>query len=299
VWVALNALNPQTVLVPGYYTLAGLATAVWSKLHGRRSVLMTESTEGDHHRSWWKELPKRIVLRTLFDWAIAGGAPHRRYLLRLGFRADRIGRFYDVVDNEFFACNSRSLRSYATAEDFGLPSSYFLYVGRLAEEKNVAGLLRSYMQYRLLGGCWPLVLVGDGPERPRLEQISQQSNYASDIRFEGLRHSADLAQYYAFAGCFVLPSKREPWGLVVNEAMASGLPVIVSNRCGCAEELVRGGENGFVFNSDNDQELTGRLLAIAELTPERRGAMGARSFEIVSEFSLESWAAEVARIVRA
>ena len=60
---------------------------------------MTESTEGDHARCWWKELPKRIVLRTLFDWAIAGGAPHRRYLLRLGFRGDRIGRFYDVVDN--------------------------------------------------------------------------------------------------------------------------------------------------------------------------------------------------------
>ena len=124
--------------------------------------------------------------------------------------------------------------------------------------------MRSYFGYRQLGGRWPLVLVGDGPERDQLEQIALKSCYADDIRFEGLRNSSDLTQYYAFAGCFVLPSTREPWGLVVNEAMASSLPVLVSSRCGCAEDLVEHGENGFVFDTNNDEELTSGLLTVAE-----------------------------------
>ena len=102
VWKQLNRRNPQVVLVPGYYTAPGLAAALWGKLKRRRTVLMTESTEADHERSAFKEALKSWLIRFLFDWAVAGGTPHRRYLERLGFRPDRIAGFYDVVDNDFF-----------------------------------------------------------------------------------------------------------------------------------------------------------------------------------------------------
>ncbi|HMF79049.1 MAG TPA: glycosyltransferase family 4 protein [Bryobacteraceae bacterium] len=298
-WKRLDRLSPEVVLVPGYYTLAGVAAALWAKAKRRRTVLMTESTGHDHQRVWWKEAFKSALIRGLFDWAVAGGAPHRRYLERLGFPAGRIARFYDVVDNDFFRERSQALRNCYTSKDFDLPERYFLYVGRLAEEKNVAGLLNAYLQYRKYGGDWSLVFVGDGPQHQELRATADASRFASDIHFEGLRGTPDLPQYYAFAGCFVLPSTREPWGLVANEAMACGLPVILSQRCGCMEDLLRERENGFSFDPSQLNDLAARLSGMSRLSPEARTAMGHRSLEIIARFSPEAWASEIAMIAGA
>jgi 1,2-diacylglycerol 3-alpha-glucosyltransferase len=298
-WNALDRLSPEVVLVPGYYTLPGIAAALWAKANRRRTVLMTESTGHDHQRVWWKEALKGKVVRGLFDWAVAGGAPHRRYLENLGFRPDRIARYYDVVDNDFFQSRSQALRNCYGPADFDLPEQYFLYVGRLSEEKNVVGLLNAYFHYRKSGGTWSLVFVGDGPQHKELREIAAASNFASDVRFEGLRGTPDLPQYYGFAGCFVLPSTREPWGLVANEAMASGLPLILSDRCGCAEDLLREKENGFAFDPSRTNDLAARLTAMSRLSAEARQAMGLCSQEIIGRFSPEAWASEIARIAGA
>ncbi len=140
-WQRLDQLQPEVVLVPGYYTLPALAAAFWARVHGRTSVLMTESTAGDHRRTWWKEWPKQIALRTLFDWAVTGGQAHVSYLRQLRFPAERIAGCYDVVDNAMFRTGALALRE----ETSGAPAApYFLYVGRLAQEKNVNGLLASW-----------------------------------------------------------------------------------------------------------------------------------------------------------
>ncbi len=298
IWKELNRLNPAVVLVPGYYNVAGFASALWAKFHGRRSVLMTESTEFDHGRIGWKESLKSLLIRMLFDWAIAGGKPHRRYLEKLGFPPARIASCYDVVNNRYFRRTAAAIRVKHRAHDFGLPDRYFLYVGRLAPEKNIDGLIGSYLEYRRAGGSWSLVLVGDGPEAKRLRALAGASPFGGDIYFEGLKTSKDLPAYYAFATCFVLPSKREPWGLVVNEAMAAGLPVLVSRLCGCAEDLVAHGENGYVFDPAMPDELTDCLGSFESLGSAACRQMGQRSSEIVDRYSPESWASEVARIVR-
>jgi glycosyltransferase involved in cell wall biosynthesis len=91
---------------------------------------------------------------------------------------------------------------------------------------------------------------------------------------------------------------REPWGLVANEAMASGLPLIVSRRCGCAEDLVAEGENGWLFDPASAGDLTACLTAVSALEGDSLRSMGRRSLEIISRFSTATWAAEVARVVR-
>jgi len=293
-WKRLSELDPEVVLVPGYYTLPAVVAAVWARAHRRRSVLMTESTAADHKRSWWKELPKRLALRTLFSWAVTGGRAHVAYLRHLGFRADRIVGCYDVVDNEMFRAGVSALRSGSVAHP--APSPYFLYVGRLAAEKNIAGLLASWVQYRERGGTWPLVLCGDGPERAVLQAAAAATPHAADVYFPGLKSSRELLPFYAGAGCFVLPSTREPWGLVVNEAMASGLPVLVSNRCGCALDVVAEGRNGFTFDPAAPQELTRLLLAMDALSPGERSRMGESSAEIIARFTPRGFGEAIASL---
>jgi 1,2-diacylglycerol 3-alpha-glucosyltransferase len=297
-WRRLSALDPEVVLVPGYYTLPAIAAAVWARLHGRASVLMTESTAGDHARTAWKEWLKSRVIGALFDWAVAGGEAHRRYMRRLGMAEERIARFYDVVGNEAISENVSALRGSSDAAKHGLPREYFLFVGRLAREKNVVGLLQAWLEYRRSGGGWSLVLAGDGPEAAGLREMLTGSCFAGDVIFIGLKSARELLPYFAYASCFVLPSTREPWGLVVNEAMAAALPVIVSNRCGCAEDLVEAGRNGLLFDPANGAELFACLTTMAELPAATRSAMGLNSAEKIATYSPRNFGLQIASIAK-
>lgn len=299
-WRRLEKINPSVVLVPGYYTAPALAAALWSRLRGRRTVLMTESTQDDHRRQGWKEALKSGLIRSLFDWAVAGGRAHVRYLRTLRFSPARIAHHYDVVDNQFFEEGTRSIRESTKRSDWGLPDQFFLYVGRLAPEKNVDGLLRAYAEYRSNGGTWSLVLAGDGPERKSLQGLADSLGIREFVQFAGHKASRELLPFYAFAGCFVLPSSREPWGLVVNEALAAGLPVIVSSRCGCAEDLIENGRNGYVFDPFQADELPAELLLIGrDAGAARLREMGENSRRLIEGYSPRQWADEIARIVAA
>lgn len=298
-WARLSRLRPQMVLVPGYYTLPAIATALWARTHGATSVLMSESTAFDHPRTGWKEWLKAKTLRALFSWAVVGGRAHRRYLAQLSFPPERIRGCYDVVGNDLLRTGAAHLRRTSSAARHGLPSEFFLFVGRMADEKNVGGLLRAWLSYRESGGQWSLVLAGDGPALPSLRHILTGSRFAKDVIFAGHKGSQELLPFYAFAACFVLPSTREPWGLVVNEAMATELPVIVSTRCGCAEDLVEDGDNGFLFNPADPAALTRCLAVMASLDAEQRDRMGLSSASRIAAFSPESFGREVATIADA
>jgi 1,2-diacylglycerol 3-alpha-glucosyltransferase len=297
-WRKLDELDPEVVLIPGYYTAPALAAAVWAKRRNRKTILMTETTQGDHERVWWKEAAKGRLIRTLFDAAIAGGSRHVAYLGELKFPAARIGHFYDVVDNDFFRDGAARSRRTETPAQFQLPDRYFLYVGRLAPEKNLEALVRTFAAARIRGSQSSLVLVGDGPLRPRLERQVQEAGLGPYVRFAGLKSTAEILPYYAFAHAFVLPSRQEPWGLVVNEALAAGLPVIVSNRCGCANDLVAHGINGFLFDADHEEELTDFLWRVDQWGSQERAFAGRHSEELVSRYSPRNWAEEVLRLVR-
>ncbi len=299
-WQRLDALDPEIVLVPGYYTLPGVAAAVWARVHGRSSVLMTESTQQDLRRNGLKELAKGWLIRLLFGWAVVGGRRHAAYLAALGFPASRVVHSYDVVDNDGLYHQAEALRRHA-GPGSDRPGHSFLYVGRLALEKNLPALIAAYSAYRASGGSWSLVLVGDGPERAALESQAAQTGFATSIHFAGHKSSSELPAYYAAAGCFVLPSTREPWGLVVNEAMACGLPVIVSSRCGCADDLVIDGSNGLLFDPLGDRsgsELLAALRTVETLSPEAWARMSAASLAQIAHYAPEHFGEQIAGIAR-
>ena len=148
---------------------------------------------------------------------------------------------------------------------------------------------------------WDLVLLGDGPLRETLNSQLATLNLHDHVLLPGFKQYPDLPIYYGLAGAFIHASTTEPWGLVVNEAMASGLPVLVSNRCGCAPDLVKDGVNGFTFDPFNIEQLAQLMLKIslrgvgpsgpeAAFQPFRLSAFGDTSRQIISEWGPERFA---------
>ncbi len=242
-WAMLEALEldrPDAVGIVGYARPESIAAARWAARRRRPAVLMSESQEIDKARVWWKELIKKRRIR-LFDAAVVGGPAHRDYLVQLGMPTDHIALGYNAVDNAYFARAARRWRDDPTGRT-GLPDApYFLTVCRFVPEKNLVRLVQAFARYRRSAGGdrpWDLVLCGDGPGRDEVDSAVAASGLADRIHRPGFLQVDELPRWYAHAGAFVLPSLLEPWGLVANEAAASGLPLVLSSRAGCAHTLV-------------------------------------------------------------
>lgn len=296
----LNALRPQALVISGYRRPTMLAAARWARAHGAASIMMSDTTALDRERAWWKEQIKRQLVNRYYDAGFVSGRASRQYLHTLGMPQARIWERNYVVNNTYFGESSRRLSERADEhrKRTGLPERYFLYVGRFSPEKNLARLLQAYRYYRDSDPKgWKLVLVGDGPQREELLQLARDLELI-DIVWPGFKQVDELPPYYALSSGFILPSFSEPWGLVVNEAMACGLPVLVSDRCGSAPDLVTEGGNGYIFDPFSVDEISARMLKLARLGENERHTMGETSQRIISSYTPEARAENLADCIR-
>lgn len=296
----LDHLTPDAVAINSYSLPDARACLAWCRRHRRTAVVMCDSKADDAPRVAWRERVKSLIVRQ-FDAALLAGTPHRAYFEHLGFCAEAIFLGYDVIDNVFFREGAAAARRQPAAVRHlpGLePATPFILAScRFIPRKNLDGLLHAYRIYRQHEDApRRLVLLGDGPERPRLEATIRTYRIGG-VTLAGFRQIDELPAYYGLASVFVHPPRVEQWGLVVNEAMAAGLPVLVSARAGCADDLVRDGDNGFRFDPEQPEELA-RLLRRVVATDTDRTAMGRRSQEIIAAWSLERFAEELWRAVQ-
>ena len=167
----------------------------------------------------------------------------------------------------------------------GLPLNYFLFVGRFLTRKGIEGLIEAYKQYRKTSEePWGLLLVGDGQDGAKFRSMAEGLR---DVRFVGPCYGEELCRYYALAGALIVPSISDPWGLVINEGMACGLPVVVSRGCGAAKTLVQEGENGWTFESGDSETLAVLMSRLSSMPAETLDKMGERSKQIISGWSLD------------
>ncbi len=287
----LNNLKPDVLVITGWGLPETMPALRWRKNNRVPAVLLSDSQERDAKRIFWKEFVKRRRVR-LFDAAFVAGKPQARYAIKLGIRQDMVWFGSCVVDNDYFASASNEVESRESElrKQYDLPEKYFLSVSRFIPVKNLIRLIDAYNGYlSQVEDGWKLVLVGDGELMPEVQQHIKRLGLESMVVLPGFKQYADLPVYYGLASCHILASTSETWGLVVNEAMASGLPVLVSRVCGCAEDLVKDGVNGFVFDPFDIREL-GRQMSEIASQPERAQAMGQCSQEIIKGFSC-LWAA--------
>jgi 1,2-diacylglycerol 3-alpha-glucosyltransferase len=275
----LKQINPDVIAIAGYAHPAMLTALFWARRHGKPAILFSETTEADFARTTWREQIKRRII-SQYTAALVGGQPQKRYLAKLGMPAASIACGYNIVGNAAF--HPDRIRDLPQP----LARPYFLAINRFVTKKNLPGLLNAYATYRQLAGdsAWDLVLCGDGPMRGQLEQQIRDRGIQSHVHLPGFLQQDQLLPYFAHAQCFVHTSTHEQWGLVINEAMAAGLPVIVSDRCGCVEDLLLEGVNGFSFDPDKPEELTRLMLRMSSGEVDRQ-AMGQAALQHIQQFS--------------
>lgn len=289
---SLSEFNPEIVVVPGWATKQAISAMLWARIHCVPIIVMSDSQEIDFPRKAYSERIKKLIISCCAG-ALVAGSSHREYIVKLGMQGDRVRIGYDVVDNDYFyngaieaKKNSDSLK-----EIYNLPEHFFLTCARFVEKKNIPSLISAFLIFLRnndanfsLREKWNLIILGDGPMRNILEKQIDEFGLTGRVLMPGFKQYPELPTYYGLAEAFILPSTTEQWGLVVNEAMASGLPVLVSNRCGAAVELVKKDVNGFSFDPNNVTELSGFMLQMAENETIRR-KMGEESTRIIKNWT--------------
>lgn len=328
----LDSVRPDVICASGWGLSVSIAAIQWAATRSVPIVMLSESNEFDEGRSAIKEFIKRRIVG-LCSAGLAGGSPQADYLVKLGLPRESVFKGYDVVDNRFFVegvrkiVESRESRVESTAGEGKLEAGsleigkekrpYFLACARFGQKKNLPGLIRAYASYRMLIsgkvadnhsglssqvssfiGPWDLVIAGEGEQRTEIERTIRECGVDQYVHLVGPKRYEDLPHYYANATAFIHASTTEQWGLVVNEAMASGLPVLVSNRCGCATDLVQEGVNGWTFDPTDEHQLADLMLKISS-DEVQRVEMGRRSQEIIANWGPDRFASGVKAAVDA
>ena len=268
VWRRLSHLRPDVVVVGGFAHPTMLLAILWSRLHRVPFALVSE-TQGLTPRSLWKAVARAPVVR----WAVGGasvflatGGPAADYLQSLGAVSDRIFLFPNVPDISLIRQEALSLESRRDEIRETIPGPdgpLYLFVGRLVRHKGVSALLESYKEVKASMPTARLVIVGDGPERGALE-AQAAALQIKDVTFVGSARPDDVISYYVAADCFVLPSEYEPYGVVVLEALACGLPAVVTDRVGSATDLIDENRKGRVVPYGNQAALVRSMLDVVD-----------------------------------
>lgn len=280
--------------VHGYATANSLHAMLAARALGIRVMLRAESWLRDRGRSASKLAAKGLFflgLESLVDAVLPIGTLNAEYWSH--YFGDRVPQFLVpyAVDNSYFserASRAAPMRFELQRELALEPTRpVILFASKLQERKNCTHLIDAYARLSA-SGMQPmpyLVIVGDGEERASLERQAAATSLDT-IRFAGFRNQSEMPRFFDLANVFVLPSRHEPWGLIVNEAMNAARPVIVSDECGCAPDLVEEGANGFIFptgNIDALAEVLHRTLA----SPETTAVMGANAWKRIQQWGIE------------
>jgi len=280
-WVVLSRSvvrhlrTAEVVVLGGWNQPAFWQAFLWCRLRRRPAVFWVESTARDR-RSGRLERAKSLLLGAAAAFIVPGVAS-REYLLALGIPGDRIMVAPNAVDPSIFGGARRTPNG-------GL--CRLIAVGRLAPEKGLDILLRA-----VDGLPVEVVLAGTGPEESRLRRIA-----GPNVTFLGHVERDALPGLYADADVAVMPSRSDPWGMVLNEAALAGLPLVSTTAAGAAHELIEDGVNGFRVPPDDPAALRTAIERLVENAEFRRTA-GARSQELAARFTPEAWAESVAAVV--
>ena len=261
------------------------------------STLQREASRGARgaaRRLIWLPVRQRVYQAAFarVDAFLVIGTRNRDYYQSFGVPDEKFHWAPYGVDNDWFSL-AEGQRTAARERvrhrlGVGRDTVVFALSAKLIARKRPQDLVEALAVLRRRGIDAHALLIGDGEERLAIQELAGRVGIADAMTISGFVNQRELPDWYAAADALVLPSdSRETWGLVVNEAMAAGLPVVVSEAAGCSVDLVRVGENGFTYACGDVTALTERLVSIVSLGDAGRRAFGERSHEIVKGFGID------------
>ena len=281
--------KPDAVLVTGWHFWGMVQLFIALKISNIPIILRMDSNSL-RQRSFFI----RRIYNLFFSWVdicLTVGKYNHRFCLDSGMANTRIIRSPHVVDNEFFYnhANNARIRYDQLRYSWGIPSKAFcfIYAGKLQKKKRPLDLLKAFKEAcRLTTQEVHLLMVGTGPLRDHCKSFATENNLP--VSFTGFLNQTGMPEAYAISDCIVLPSDEgETWGLVINEAMACGLPAIVSTHVGCGPDLVVDGKTGFKYECKDIAKLAERLICMAE-NVDLAQEMGANAQRLIrSKYTLD------------
>lgn len=277
--------SPEVIIIGGYHHPSSLLAIIYAKLFRKRVILWCESNKYEQ-RSYHplKEAYKRWYVKNCNAY-IAPGKASCEYLVSLGAENRIIYIAPNAVDNDYFnqACSKYRQNKEALKKSRNYPDKIILYVGRLIDKKGIFDLLKAFQIISDKQSDIGLLLVGSGEKEKHYKDFCK-NNQIKNIFFTGFLQQEELPLYYGLSDVFVLPTHSDPWGLVLNEAMACGLPVISSDAAGGAQDLIIHRENGYIFKMGDINKLVGCLKDILG-DEQKRTKMGDYSLGIIKGYS--------------
>ena len=298
VFKALLEYKPDVIITSGYDDLAYWQAFLYCKIFKKKFILWNSTTllsvgsiKGIRGRL------KKIIIKGA-DKYIAYGTKAKEYLEYYGAEGDKIFIATNTVDMEYFWSSVKEHRNKDSflRERKQFPKYLLLHVGQLIKRKGVLQVLKAleYLQDNKEIG---LLIVGSGPQESSLRDFCKEKKL-NNVFFEGFHQQDELPKYYALVDLFVLSSFEEVWGLVVNEALASGLYVLSSKHAGASYDLIKEGWNGEIFDPDNIEEIVGLIKWIKENIKDIRKRRDDISKYACREFSIERTAREFIKIIK-
>jgi glycosyltransferase involved in cell wall biosynthesis len=281
--------------VHGYASVNTLHGILAAYALGIPVLVRAESWLGDRERSGRKLVVKDLyfrVLKHLVDGVLPIGTLNAEYWRHYMGAEYPLFLMPYAVDNDSFRKRSTEsiTRRQELQAELNLDSSrpVILFASKLRERKRCAYLLEAYRRLSPSPGVDPhpyLIIVGDGEQRASLERAAQDTGFSS-IRFCGFRNQSEMPRFFDLSTVFVLPSRHEPWGLIINEVMNAERPVIVSDEVGCQRDLITPGVEGEVFPAGDVEALTAALRKTLAI-PIKAKEMGHRALERIRCWSFE------------
>lgn len=279
--------NPKLIYLNGYYDSSYWAVIIYAKIKNIKIIIDSESTETSRERIWWKEKLKKIIIPRM-DGYLCLGTKATEYILKLGVKKEKIlsTRNIGVANDKVAILYKKAiLNKKSIKKQYNLPPFNFIYAGRFSPIKNLSLLVEAFedaIQNFDNQHHWGLILSGDGSEKETLKSLISSKNIKR-ITFLSSCEWHEVPARYALADVAILPSLFEPFGFLVNEALVYGMPIIVSNRCGSAFDLVQEGENGYTFNPTQKEELVEKMGKMMNNISEHK-IMGEKGKKLVAHF---------------
>jgi glycosyltransferase involved in cell wall biosynthesis len=277
----INEINPDVVIAGSIVFFAGALGLRWAKNNHKKFIMFDDAKPSQIKRNFFVQWVKDLITKQIDGLWLPSKDYDEAY--RKFIDKDSLVFYgYNCIDNDLFKFREKREMDFAT----------IICVARLVPIKNIDYLLRAWKLIEKRRPNYRLVIIGDGPEFVNLNELTLNMGLKT-IVFLGAVNNSDIPTYFYNSAAFVLPSLSESWGLVVNEAMASGLPILISNKINASNTLLKEGINGFGFEPSNVKNIAEKIINFIDLSIEEKRKMSESSSKIINSMNYENMGHEL------